>query len=55
VTEPIAVDGCLDAALRKLVDDVVADRPTAFRRFQTWCIAYAADIEFNALVGRWVR
>jgi hypothetical protein len=40
----------LVGALRTLIDDLRADRPTALATFETWCLAHGDDKKLQALI-----
>jgi hypothetical protein len=48
MAEPTSVKDDLNGALRTLVGDLRADRPTALETFETWCFERTENIQFAA-------
>jgi hypothetical protein len=48
-----AVEYDLNGALRSLVADLMADRPTALETFGTWCDDHTEDIHLRAPSDCW--
>jgi hypothetical protein len=44
----LAID--LNSALRVLIDDLMADRPTALATFEDWCLRHCGDIALLAVI-----
>ncbi len=41
----------LNSALRRLIDDLVADQSTALESFQTWCFSHQDDVQIRVFYG----
>ncbi len=50
MTESTTVQDGLNRALRTLIDDLMADRPSALATFEAWCLEHREDIELMALI-----
>ena len=45
-----SVEDNLNGALRRLIDDLRAERPTSLTTFKSWCTEHSEDIMLKALI-----